>query len=50
MIVAATDRFRIGSYQTRVEANAANAARLRRLPCTTGKVVSTWCVEDPFNR
>jgi len=50
VIVAATDRFRIGSYQTRVEANAANAARLRRLPCTTGKVVSTWCVEDPFNR
>ena len=50
VIVAATDRFRIGAYQARVEANAANAARLRRLPCTTGRVVSTWCVEDPFNR
>ena len=50
VIVAATDRFRIGAYQARVDANAANAARLRRLPCTTGKVVSTWCVEDPFNR
>lgn len=50
VIVAATDRFRIGAYQARVDANDANAARLRRLPCTTGRVVSTWCIEDPFNR
>jgi hypothetical protein len=50
VIVAATDRFRIGAYQARVDANDANAARLRRQPCTTGKVVSTWCIEDPFNR
>jgi hypothetical protein len=50
VIVASTDKVRVGAYQARVEANAANAVRLRRLPCTSGKVVASWCLEDPLGR
>lgn len=50
VIVASTDKVRIGAYQSRVEANAANAVRLRRQPCNSGRAVSSWCLEDPLNR
>jgi hypothetical protein len=50
VIVASTDKVRVGAYQARVDANAANAVRLRRLPCTSGKVVASWCLEDPLGR
>jgi hypothetical protein len=50
VIVASTDKVRIGAYQARADANAANAVRLRRRPCDSGKVVSSWCLEDPLGR
>ena len=50
VIVASTDKVRVGAYQARVEANAANAVRLRRQPCSSGRAVSSWCLEDPLGR
>ena len=50
VIVASTDKVRVGAYQARVEANAANAVRLRRQPCNSGRAVSSWCLEDPLGR
>ena len=49
-VVASTDKVRIPSYQTRVDANAANAVILYRQPCGGGTLVSTWCIVDPLNR
>lgn len=50
VIVASTETVRIPSYQTRVEQNQANAARLQRTPCDEGTHVAEWCVIDPFHR
>lgn len=50
VIVASTDIVRIPGYQTRVELNRLNAARIVRLPCDEGIHVAEWCVIDPFQR
>jgi len=50
VIVASTETVRIPSYQTRVEQNQGNAARLQRVPCDEGTHVAEWCVIDPFHR
>jgi hypothetical protein len=50
VIVASTDIVRIPGYQTRVELNRPNAARIVRLPCDEGIHVAEWCVIDPFQR
>jgi hypothetical protein len=50
VIVASTEKVRIGAYQTRVDANAPNAVVLHRQPCSGGKAVASWCIEDPFGR
>jgi hypothetical protein len=50
VIVASTDTVRIPGYQARVEHNAANAARIVRMPCGEGTPVVEWCVVDPFQR
>ena len=50
VIVASTDKVRVGAYQARVDANAASAVHLQRRPCASGKVVSSWCLEDPLGR
>lgn len=50
VIVASTETVRIPGYQVRVERNAANAARIVRMPCHEGTHVAEWCVLDPFQR
>jgi hypothetical protein len=50
VIVASTDIVRIPEYQTRVELNRLNAARIVRLPCDEGTHLAEWCVIDPFQR
>jgi hypothetical protein len=50
VIVASTETVRIPGYQARVEHNAANAARIVRMPCSEGTPVVEWCVVDPFQR
>ena len=50
VIVASTDKVRVSAYQARVDANSANAVHLQRQPCSSGKAVSSWCLEDPLNR
>jgi hypothetical protein len=50
VIVASTDIVRIPGYQTRVELNRLNAARIVRLPCNEGIRVAEWCVIDQFQR
>jgi hypothetical protein len=49
-IVASDDIVRIRGYQSRVELNRANAARIVRMPCGGGTRVAEWCVIDPFQR
>jgi len=49
-IVASDDIVRVPGYQTRVELNRANAARIIRMPCGGGTPVAEWCVIDPFQR
>jgi hypothetical protein len=48
VIVASTETVRIPDYQTRVERNRLNAARLVRIPCDQGTRVAEWCVIAPF--
>jgi hypothetical protein len=50
VIVASTETVRIPAYQTRVERNEANAARIQRQPCHEGTPVVEWCVVDPLHR
>jgi hypothetical protein len=50
VIVASTQSVRIPGYQSRVEQNRSNAARIERLPCDEGARVAEWCVVDPFQR
>jgi len=50
VIVASTETVRIPAYQTRVERNEANAARILRQPCDEGTPVVEWCVVDPLHR
>ena len=50
VIVASTETVRIPGYQVRVGRNAANAARIVRMPCNEGSHVAEWCVIDPFQR
>jgi hypothetical protein len=49
-IVASEDIVRVPGYQSRVERNRANAARIIRMPCGGGTRVAEWCVIDPFQR
>jgi hypothetical protein len=50
VILASTGKVRISAYQARVDANAPNAIVLRRQPCSGGKAVAEWCIDDPFGR
>jgi hypothetical protein len=50
VIVASDDIVRVPAYQTRVELNRANAARIVRMPCGGGTPIAEWCVIDPFQR
>ena len=50
VIVGSADIVRIPWYQTRVELNRLNAARIDRLPCDWGARVAEWCVSDPLDR
>jgi len=50
VIVASDDIVRVPGYQSRVELNRANAARIVRTPCGGGTRVAEWCVIDPFQR
>ena len=49
-IVASTETVRIPGYQSRVELNRPNAARIIRQPCDEGTHVAEWCVVDPLQR
>lgn len=50
VILASEDIVRIPGYQTRVDRNRANAARIVRMPCNEGEPVAGWCVIDPLHR
>jgi hypothetical protein len=45
VIVASFDIFRIEEYQREVDAHAADAVLLERLPCEGGDRVASWCVK-----
>jgi hypothetical protein len=45
VIVASVDVIRIVDYQRRVDEHALSAVTLRRLPCTGGETVASWCVQ-----
>lgn len=47
VIVASTDLIRIPEYQEEVEAHAADAVVLQRLPCSGDARVASWCVQAP---
>jgi hypothetical protein len=50
VILASTDFLRIPAYQTLVDAHAASAASIERVPCTTGTHFASWCIDDPLKR
>jgi len=45
--VASTDIIRIPEYQDEVEAHAADAVMLQRVPCSGDERVASWCVQKP---
>ena len=47
VILASTDKVRIGEYQSVVDAHAADAVIIVRVPCDTGRRVASWCVVPP---
>jgi hypothetical protein len=47
VILASTDKVRIGEYQTIVDAHAADAVTIVRVPCDTGRRVASWCIVPP---
>jgi hypothetical protein len=44
---ASTDLIRIPEYQEEVDAHAADAVMLQRLPCSGDERVASWCVQKP---
>jgi hypothetical protein len=47
VIVASTEKVRIGEYQAIVDAHAAEAVTITRMPCEGGRHVASWCVSSP---
>ena len=47
VITASTDIIRIQEYQDEVDAHAADAVTLQRLPCSGDERVASWCVQRP---
>jgi hypothetical protein len=47
VIVASSDTVRITAYQALVDGYVPTAVVLRRQPCTNGRRVDVWCVDDP---
>jgi hypothetical protein len=47
VVLASTDKVRIGAYQSEVDAHAGEAAGIRRVPCEGGRRVASWCVDEP---
>jgi hypothetical protein len=47
VITASTDIIRIPEYQDEVEAHAAEAPMLQRVPCSGDERVASWCVQRP---
>jgi len=45
VITASTDIIRIPEYQDEVEAHAADAVMLQRLPCSGSERVASWCIQ-----
>lgn len=50
VILASTGKVRIPAYQTAVDQHQASAVFLERVPCTSGAVFTSWCIEDPLKR
>jgi hypothetical protein len=50
VIVASTTTVRISAYQSEVDAHAADAVTLTRLPCEGETKIAAWCVSDPGER
>jgi hypothetical protein len=47
VILASTGKIRVGEYQTLVDAHAADAVTIVRMPCDGGRRVASWCVLPP---
>jgi len=47
VIAASTDLIRIPEYQDEVEAHAADAVVLQRVPCSGDERVASWCIQPP---
>lgn len=47
VVLASTDKVRISSYQTLVDAHATEAVTITRWPCEGGRRVGAWCVVRP---
>ncbi len=47
VITASTDLIRIPEYQDEVEAHAADAVVLQRVPCSGDERVASWCIQPP---
>ena len=47
VIAASTDIIRIPEYQEEVDAHAADAVMLQRMPCSGDERVASWCVQRP---
>lgn len=45
--VASTDLIRIPEYQEEVDAHAADAVMLQRVPCSGNERVASWCIQKP---